>query len=195
MTRYVARWGVWGPRELDPRVFISTLQASLPAGWRILEDDLVVSPERVTLVPHLLAPGETPPDPGTTSLEVQGGRYAGWYKTFLDAEATRLGASPTITGYRVPVEVPAVLDAAAIRAARSAINTALARYENQGFFGHNPGLTLRAVGASDAAYAALDRGRSEESRPGIGLAVAGLAIIAGLFFYTQDKSPPQRSRA
>lgn len=182
MTQYIARWGVWGPRELDRGAFVSMLEASMPTGWRILEDGLVVAPERVTLVPHQPAPGETPPSPGTTDLEVRGGRYNGWWKGFANTEVTKLGASPTITGYRVALEVPAALDDAARRAASRAFNAALARYENEGFFGHNLGVTLRAEGAPAGAYAAIDRpARSSGSRSGV-LFAAGLVAIGALAY-------------
>lgn len=187
VTQYIARWGVWGPRELDRGAFVSMVQASMPLGWRILEDQLVVAPERVTLVPHHLLPGDTPPDAGTTDLEVQGGRYAGWWKGFANSEVTKLGATPSITGYRVPIEVPAALDEASRRTARRAINAALARYENEGFFGHNPGVTLRAVGESDAAYAAIDRPVSSGgSRSGL-LFAAGLVAIGALAYTSSEK--------
>ena len=187
MTQYIARWGVWGPRELDRGAFVSMIEASMPLGWRILEDQLVVAPERVMLVPHRLAPGDTPPDPGTTDLEVQSGRYAGWWKGFANSEVTKLGASPSITGYRVALEVPAVLDDAARRAASRAFNAALARYENEGFFGHNPGVTLRAVGVPDAAYAAIDRPVSSGgSRSGL-LFAAGLVAIGALAYTSSEK--------
>jgi len=184
MTQYIARWGVWGPRELDRGAFVSMVQASMPLDWRLMEDDLLVAPERVTLVPHTLAPGESPPGPGFVDLEVQGGRYAGWWKGFSNAEAARLGATPTITGYRLALEVPATLDEASRRTARRAINAALARYENEGFFGHNPGVTLRAVGESDAAYAAIDRGGSSGRSGGSGILLAAAVVAFGALAYT-----------
>jgi hypothetical protein len=195
MVQYNARWGVWGPRALDLASFTTTLQAALPAGWRIVPGQEVVSPERVTLGPHTPTPEEAlaPLDPGSVALEVREGRYAGWVKDFLDAEAARLGATPYITGFVVRLDAPAVLDVAARRALQNAVNSALASYERQGFFGHTRGFSVRPVGEVDAGYAAIDRPAAAPS-PGIGTLVAGLAIVAGLFFYSQDKAP-QRGRA
>ena len=188
MTRYIARWGVWGPRELDQGAFVSMVEASMPAGWRILEDDLLVVPERVTLVPHTPTPEEAtaPRDPGSVDLEVQGGRYAGWWQAFTNAQTALLGAAPVITGYRLTLEAPATLDAAARRSAQRAINTALARYEAQGFFSHNPGVTLREQGEPDTRYAAIDR-PSRSGGSGILLAAAVVALGA-LAYSTKDNA-------
>lgn len=193
MSRYNARWGVWGPRALDLASFTSTLQAALPAGWRVVPDEGTFSPERVTLVPHQLAPGDAPPDIGTVELEVQGGRYAGWWKPFSNAEAALLGTTPHITGFVVALDVPGPLDETARRAAQRALNTALARYEREGLFGHSLGLLLRPAGESVAGYAAIDRpsASSPSSTAGLGLLMFG-AVLLGVALYSQDTMPRAR---
>jgi hypothetical protein len=194
MSRYNARWGVWGPRALDLASFTSTLQAALPAGWRIVPEEGTFAPERVTLAPRPVAPGETaPPDPGVVDLEVQGGRYAGWFKPFQQTEAALLGASPHITGFVVALDVPGPLDETARRDAQRAMNTALAAYDRQGFFSHTLGLLLRPAGEPVAGYAAIDRpsASSPSSSAGLGLLMFG-AVLLGVALYSQDTMPRAR---
>jgi hypothetical protein len=193
MSRYNARWGVWGPRALDLASFTSTLQAALPAGWRIVPEEGTFSPERVTLAPRPIAPGDTATPTDGIDLEVQGGRYAGWVKPFLPAEAALLGASPHITGFVVALDVPGPLDETARRAAQRAMNTALGAYDRQGFFGHNLGLLLRPAGEPVAGYAAIDRpsASSPSSTAGLGLLMFG-AVLLGVALYSQDTMPRAR---